>query len=300
MFKNLSRPGTLAAVGAVAASLLSGPALAQNHDQTGVQPNDTPITAVEHQKAPIAIQSVSDFIGRWNPSEPLYVNGREIASAQELAGLRSWIKEHNDSVGTHWTVMVVEKSYSYEYAQGFLNTKKGADGYIAEIHDNFVEQTNFSALTDRATGEKNGAMLFVSLDHDGTNRKMILWTKDLYENNGVGCHSSVFLSEIFPHATSIIRDQNNVCDGIKYVIGTLDNQLAYEQKNGSHMTSNEKLVLYSCLVGAGILGIVILSAAASKRTGGSSSSSFFSSCSSASSCGGSSCGGGGCGGGGGF
>lgn len=306
----LQRPGMnrgivsspVAAASAMLASTFFSPStIAQSVELSGATlPERSSVVADSIRKPPISIPSISGLARVWNAGEPLYVRGEQVASATELAQLRSWLIDHNAVTGAHWTVVLVKQSAGYHYEGAPWGSRHGADAMISELRDRLTSQAHFSQLLDQATNEANGALLFISLDGDGVNRRLVLWTKELYEHYGVGHSSELFRDQVFPAATALIANEGRVCDAVKQVVSSLDSALTTEQQAGFHLTEHQKLLL---AVGAVLVVFTAISVAAARaaRNGsynsGNSTFVYFGDVSSGGGDCGGCCGGGDCGGG---
>ena len=132
-----------------------------------------PTISPSEDAAPASFYNITDVITKWTPEQHLWIKGNLGVSKRQLNGLESWLDEN----GANWTVVLIETASGQRY-----ETHSGMNAVEHALGKGLSNQTGFGSLTDKRTGESNGAVFVLFLQE----RKFSYFASDAFDNRGLG------------------------------------------------------------------------------------------------------------------
>ena len=166
--------------------------------------------------SPVLISQASDVFQKWNKDQHLYVKGDLGVSNSQLSKLESWL----DDKGPNWTIVLMIDAKDEFYRALDDRKFRGMDAVEFALGHGLANRTNFGSLTNKETGETNGAVFVLFLKE----RKFSYYGSDIHDRRGLG--ESRWVGNLDREAIRAMRNGGRIIDAVKNTVTSVNRKLA--------------------------------------------------------------------------
>lgn len=160
------------------------------------------------------LNSPTEMVETWSPSESLYVFGDVGVRAADLTALSQWL----GSKAPHWSVLVVEHARGLQYSAAG-QTYRDLDALEYAVGHGVMGRSDFVGQINEA-GERDGVVMVIAL----AERQFVYFAEDAYDKRSLG--EDHWKGTLDRYAIAAMRSGGNVVravqDTASNVISTLD------------------------------------------------------------------------------
>lgn len=229
----VSEKAALALLSILSIPGLAGRALAAEPVMMPLEP--TPIvstfTGVVLEGQYAKVQSTDDLISNWHKDVNLYVKGDVKINDAQLKELANWLRAEHPN----WTVFLNEKCAAERYTDPEGRKFSGYQAVEHLLRDKLPNNTGYGSLRGTESGERNGAVFYLTFDGDGVNRKAGFYASEEYNNRGYYNDDkrgeSRANARILDQITIPTLQKQDPINAIKDSIGAIDRDVASQIRN---------------------------------------------------------------------
>ncbi len=155
--------------------------------------------------------NITEVVTKWSPTQHLWTKGNLGVRESDLAGLEGWL----DKNAVNWTIVLLESASS----QSFEN-RSGMSAVEFALGKGLSNQTDFGKLTDKRTGQANGAVFVLFLKE----RKFSYFASDVFDSRGLG--ERYWIGRLDKPAISAMRSGGRIIDAVKNTVTSIESALS--------------------------------------------------------------------------
>ena len=168
-----------------------------------------------HAESPASFRQIGEVVSNWSPQQHLWVDGNLGIPSQKLSELETWL----DQNGSNWTIVLMQNA-SGESFEG----RRGMTAVEFALGQGLSNQTGFGELTDKRTGEKNGAVFVLFLQE----RKFSYFASEAYDKRSLG--ERHWIGRLDRPAIQAMRSGGRIVDAVQNTVSNIESSLTRKIK----------------------------------------------------------------------
>ncbi len=217
-------------------------------------------------ETPQKINSATDVLETWSPTQHLYVKGDIRVDAASLDGLEKWL----DANGKNWTVVLMASASGETWRDDRGASHQGMDAVENSLGRGLGNMPAFASLKDARTGQPNGAIFILFLQE----RKFSYFGSEVFDRRGLG--ESAWIGKLDGPARDAMRSGGRIVDAVKntvtHIESILTKRIADEERIRREAKQRRermrKITVKTIVTGGGIaacVGLGLLGFGANRR-----------------------------------